>query len=72
MADRHELTDLVQAWSAGNQDALEHLVPRVQGELRRLARYYLAGERANHPLQTTALINEDSLGAPFRGSEILP
>lgn len=53
-----ELTMLLQAWSKGDQQALERLVPHVQRELHRLARRYMAGERTNHPLQTTALINE--------------
>jgi RNA polymerase sigma factor (TIGR02999 family) len=53
-----DLTGLLQAWSTGDQQALEKLAPRVQGELRRFAARYLAGERPNHPLQATALINE--------------
>ena len=54
----NELTDLLQAWSGGDQDALEKLAPRVQGELHRIAARYMAGERPDHPLQATALINE--------------
>jgi RNA polymerase sigma-70 factor, ECF subfamily len=53
-----ELTLLLKAWSGGDQEALEQLVPHVQRELRRLASVYMSGERADHPLQTTALINE--------------
>ena len=53
-----ELTLLLNAWSAGDPKALEELVPHIQRELHRLARRYMAGERANHQLQTTALINE--------------
>src|SRR5262245_50401918 len=53
-----ELTLLLKAWSAGDQKALEELVPHIQRELHRLASRYMAGERANHPLQTTALMNE--------------
>src|SRR6185295_19581401 len=53
-----ELTGLLQAWSGGDRQALERLVPRVQEELHRMAAHYMAGERPNHPLQTTALINE--------------
>jgi RNA polymerase sigma factor (TIGR02999 family) len=53
-----ELTLLLQAWSSGDPQALGQLVPHVQRELRRLAHRYMAGERVNHPLQTTALINE--------------
>ena len=53
-----ELTGLLQAWSGGDQQALEKLAPRVQRELHRIAKRYMAGERENHPLQATALINE--------------
>jgi RNA polymerase sigma factor (TIGR02999 family) len=56
--DRQELTRLLQAWSDGDKQAFEKLVPSVQQELHRLAGFYMAGERSNHPLQTTALINE--------------
>jgi RNA polymerase sigma-70 factor, ECF subfamily len=55
---RQELTRLLQAWSDGDTQALEKLVPSVQRELHRLAALYMAGERPNHPLQATALINE--------------
>jgi RNA polymerase sigma-70 factor, ECF subfamily len=58
MAGPNELTQLLQEWAHGDEDALERLVPRVQRELHRLAGLYMAGERSNHPLQTTALINE--------------
>ena len=54
----HDVTMLLHAWRAGDDDALRNLVPRVQKELHRLAQRYMAGERPNHPLQTTALINE--------------
>ena len=56
--ERHELTRLLEAWSDGDEQALEKLVPCVQRELHRLAGLFMAGERQNHPLQTTALINE--------------
>jgi RNA polymerase sigma factor (TIGR02999 family) len=54
----HDVTELLQAWRQGDDQALEALAPRVQKELHRLARKHMAGERPNHPLQTTALINE--------------
>src|SRR5262245_62688980 len=54
----HELTQLLREWADGDEQALAKLVPRVQKELHRLAGRYMAGERPNHPLQTTALINE--------------
>jgi len=54
----HDLTLILQAWSEGDQSALEKLTPLVEAELRRLAHHYLAQERQGHTLQTTALINE--------------
>lgn len=56
--EQEQLTRLLQAWSDGDHKALEQLAPRVHQELHRLAGGYMAGERPNHPLQTTALINE--------------
>jgi RNA polymerase sigma factor (TIGR02999 family) len=58
LSNEHELTDLLRDWSNGNKKALEQLAPHVHRELHRLASLYLAGERSDHPLQTTALINE--------------
>ena len=52
------LTGLLLAWRDGNDDALGQLVPALEGELRRLARRYMRGERAGHTLQATALVNE--------------
>jgi RNA polymerase sigma factor (TIGR02999 family) len=54
----HEVTGLLQAWSAGDEEALQKLMPLVYEELRRAARRYMAGERTGHTLQTTALVNE--------------
>jgi RNA polymerase sigma factor (TIGR02999 family) len=54
----HEVTQLLHAWSHGNQEALDQLLPLVYGELHRLARRYMAGERPGHTLQTTELVNE--------------
>jgi RNA polymerase sigma factor (TIGR02999 family) len=53
-----EVSVLLQAWSNGDQIALEKLTPIVYNELHRLARYYLRGERTEITLQTTALVNE--------------
>ncbi len=53
-----EVTQLLLAWSQGEQGALDKLIPLVHEELNRLAHYYMSGERANHTLQTTALVNE--------------
>ena len=54
----HEVTQLLQAWSDGNAEALDQLVPLVYGELHRLARHYMGGERPGHTLQITELVNE--------------
>ncbi len=54
----HEVTQLLLAWSEGDKQALDRLVPLVYDELRRLAQSYMRKERANHSLQTTALIHE--------------
>ena len=57
-SDTHDVTQLLQAWRNGNQQALAQLTPLVYAELRRLAAQYLCRERSGHTLQTTALINE--------------
>jgi RNA polymerase sigma-70 factor (ECF subfamily) len=54
----HEVTQLLSAWSAGDEEALEKLTPLVYQELHRAARRYMARERLGHTLQATALINE--------------
>lgn len=53
-----EVTGLLRAWSSGEDSALKQLTPLVHQELRRLAHHYMAGERPDHTLQTTALVNE--------------
>jgi RNA polymerase sigma factor (TIGR02999 family) len=53
-----EITRLLLAWNAGEASAMEQLTPLVHDELRRLARRYLRAERADHPFQTTELVNE--------------
>jgi RNA polymerase sigma-70 factor, ECF subfamily len=58
MNGTHEITDLLQAWSRGDSHAFSKLIPLVDPELKKLARTNMAGERAGHILQTTALINE--------------
>ncbi len=52
------VTELLRAWSDGDDSALERLTPLVAAELRRLARAYMRRERRGHTLQTTALLNE--------------
>jgi RNA polymerase sigma factor (TIGR02999 family) len=57
-APAQDITELLLAWSGGDQDALQRLTPLVYGELHRLAHHYMAGERTGHTLQSTALVNE--------------
>src|SRR4026209_709537 len=57
-AQTHQVTQLLIAWSNGDQSAFEQLMPLIDEELRRLAHRYMSRERAGHTLQTTALVNE--------------
>src|SRR5207247_9960163 len=54
----HAVTELLLAWSEGEQTALEELVPLVYAELRRIAHRYMNRERRGHTLQTGDLVNE--------------
>jgi RNA polymerase sigma factor (TIGR02999 family) len=53
-----EVTRLLRDWRAGDDKALTELLPLVYGELRRVARAQLHRERADHTLQSTALVHE--------------
>lgn len=53
-----EITGLLKAWGAGDQAALDRLVPLVYDELHRMARRHMRNERAGNTLQTTALVNQ--------------
>jgi RNA polymerase sigma-70 factor, ECF subfamily len=54
----HEVTQLLRAWTTGDERALEKLTPLVYEQLHRVAQRCMAGERSGHTLQTTALVNE--------------
>jgi RNA polymerase sigma factor (TIGR02999 family) len=54
----HDVTALLLAWGDGDESALERIIPIVHNELHRIAQACMAGEKANHPLQATALVNE--------------
>ncbi len=56
--DTNDVTDLLLAWSGGDRDALDKLLPMVLRDLRRQASAYLHRERVGHTLQPTALVNE--------------
>jgi hypothetical protein len=58
MSESTNITQLLVAWSDGDQSALERLAPLVEHELRRIAAYHMAGERPDNVLQPTALVNE--------------
>jgi RNA polymerase sigma factor (TIGR02999 family) len=53
-----DVSQLLQAWSAGDRSALARLTPLVYEELRQIARKHMAREEPNHTLQATALVNE--------------
>jgi len=53
-----DVTQLLHAWRGGDDAAFEQLVEAVYAELHRIARRCMAGERAGHSLQPTALVNE--------------
>jgi RNA polymerase sigma factor (TIGR02999 family) len=54
----HDVTALLLEWRGGDAQAVERLLPLVYDELRRLAKRQMAGEREDHVLQATALVNE--------------
>ncbi|MEQ8690934.1 MAG: ECF-type sigma factor [Pseudomonadales bacterium] len=58
MAAESDLTSLLQAWSAGDEQALDALTPMVYGELHAVAMRLFKGEQAGHTMQPTALVNE--------------
>lgn len=53
-----EITGLLLQWQAGDSCAPGQLMSLVHEELRRIARVHMRGERADHILQPTALVNE--------------
>jgi RNA polymerase sigma factor (TIGR02999 family) len=57
-ADEPQLTQLLRRAAAGEHGAAEAVLPIVYGELRRIAKSRMAGERADHTLQATALVHE--------------
>lgn len=58
MSSPSEITRLLTDWSAGDEAALDRLLPLVYDELRRMASGYMRRERPDHVLQTTALVHE--------------
>jgi len=58
MPTPQDVSRLLIAWSDGDEEALEQLMPLVYEELHRLAHRHLGRERTGHTLQTTALVHE--------------
>ena len=57
-SDPDEITQMLRAWSEGDRAAADQFMPVIYDELRRQAHRFLNRERANHTLQTTALVHE--------------
>ena len=55
---QHEVTQMLVAWSNGDQDVRDELMSVVYQELHRLAHHYMKRESPGHTLQTSALVNE--------------
>lgn len=53
-----DITQILLRWSDGDQEALDRLLPLVYDQLKKLAHARLYGERADHTLNTTALVHE--------------
>src|SRR5277367_1724344 len=56
--DRQQVTTLLRAWSGGNKQALDELMPLLYDQLHRLASSCLRAERPDHTLRATALVHE--------------
>jgi RNA polymerase sigma factor (TIGR02999 family) len=59
---------LLAQWHAGDDEALHAVLPLVYDELRRLAHHYMGQERADHTLQSTALVHEAYLRLEKQGA----
>jgi hypothetical protein len=46
----HEVTQLLKAWTTGDEQTLEKLTPLVYEQLHRVAQHYMAGQRSGHIL----------------------
>ena len=57
-ADRNRVTRLLRDWQAGEQRALDELVPLIYAELHKLAASHLRRERPGRTLQPTELVSE--------------
>jgi RNA polymerase sigma factor (TIGR02999 family) len=64
----HQVTELLQKWSSGDQESLQALLVVAYRELHSLAQHHLRGERSDHTLQSTALVHEAYLRLVKPGS----
>ncbi|MCG8457878.1 MAG: sigma-70 family RNA polymerase sigma factor [Holophagales bacterium] len=64
-----DVTELLLRWRAGEEQALERLMPIVYDELRRLARGQMRRDSGREILQTTALVHEAYLRLSGRGAD---
>jgi RNA polymerase sigma factor (TIGR02999 family) len=62
------VTQLLEDWRAGDDQALRAVIPMVYEELRRTAHLYLRRERPDHTLQSTALVHEAYLRLEKQGA----
>ena len=53
-----EITRLLLAWSDGDRDVEQALLPLVYSQLQDIAKRYLRRERSDHTLETSGLVNE--------------
>src|SRR5215467_3806945 len=53
-----DVTRLLQQWAAGDASALDHVLPLVYRELRKIAKRYMRRENLDHTLQSTAVVHE--------------
>ena len=66
--DAEDISGLIAAWGAGNEEALPGVMAAVYPEVRRIARLHLAGRRAGHSLESAAVANEAYLKLVRAGS----
>ena len=58
MAEKYDVTQLLNKAQSGDRDSLDRLLPVIYDELRRVAANQLQRERSEHTLQPTALVHE--------------
>lgn len=62
------ISQLLEDWRTGDDEALRAVIPLVYDELRRIAHHYLRNERPGHTLQSTALVHEAYLRLERQGA----